>query len=165
MIFFQKKVSQCRKYLKGDPLGVCNIHSVAKHQKLKGPFGGKNFFGKKVSQCQKKTEKGDPLGVFNIHSVAKHQKTERTLWRKKFSEKSLTMPKKKLKKGTLWDFSTSILSQNIKKMKGPFGGKTFFGKKVSQCRKETEKWDPLVSPGIVCYATKEEKLFWPVRVD
>ena len=28
------------------------------------------------------------------------------------------MPKKKLNGGTLWDFSTSILSQNIKKMQG-----------------------------------------------
>ena len=36
---------------------------------------------------------------------------------------------KKLKGGTLWDFSTSILSQNIKKMQGgPFGEK-FFEKK------------------------------------
>ena len=31
--------------------------------------------------------------------------------------KSLTMPKK-LKGGTLWDFPTSLLSQNIKKMQG-----------------------------------------------
>ena len=39
-------------------------------------------------------------------------------------EKSLTMPKK-LKGGTLWDFSTSILSENIKKLKGgPFGEKS-----------------------------------------
>ena len=26
--------------------------------------------------------------------------------------------------------------------------------------KQTEREDPLVSPGIVCYAEKEEKLFW-----
>ena len=32
--------------------------------------------------------------------------------------------RKKLKGGTLWDFPTSILSQNIKKMQGgPFGEK------------------------------------------
>ena len=36
----------------------------------------------------------------------------------------------------------------------------FFSKKVSQCRKKTERMDPLVSPGIVCYAEKEEKPFW-----
>ena len=34
-----------------------------------------------------------------------------------FLGKNLTMPKK-LKGGTLWDFPTSILSQNIKKMQG-----------------------------------------------
>ena len=34
------------------------------------------------------------------------------------------------------------------------------GKKVSQCRKKTERGDPLVSPGMVCYAGKQEKPFW-----
>ena len=38
---------------------------------------------------------------------------------------------------------------------GPFG--EFF--EVSQCRKKL-KGDPLVSPGIVCYAEKNEKSFW-----
>ena len=57
----------------------------------------------------KKTERGDPLGFFNIHSVAKLQK--------------------KLKGRTLWDFSTSILLQNSKKLKGAFRGeKSFFEK-------------------------------------
>ena len=56
----------------------------------------KKFFGKKVSQCRKKTERVDPLGVFNIHFVVKHQKIEGgTLWGKIFfRKKSLTMPKK-----------------------------------------------------------------------
>ena len=50
------------------------------------------------------------------------------------------MPKK-LKGGTLWDFPTSILSQNIKKMQGgPFEEKKFRKKNpkknVSQCRKK-----------------------------
>ena len=36
----------------------------------------------------------------------------------------------------------------------------FFSKKVSQCRKKTEKGHPLVFPGIVCYAEKEEIPFW-----
>ena len=69
------------------------------------------------------------------------------------------MPKK-TEKGDLWDFSTSILSQNIKKMQaGPFGENFFFRKKASQCRKKI-KGDPLVSPGMVCYAEKQEKPFW-----
>ena len=67
------------------------------------------------------------------------------------------MPKK-LKWGTLWDFSTSFLSQNIKKLKGdPLWN--FFRKTVSKCRK-TEKGDPLDSPGIAGYAEKEGKHFW-----
>ena len=42
-----------------------------------------------------------------------------------FREKSHNA-EKKLKGGTLWDFSTSILSQNIKKMQGgPFEEKKF----------------------------------------
>ena len=80
-------------------------------------------------------------------------------------EKSLTMPKK-LKGWTLWVFSTSILSQNIKKLKGDPLGKIFFRKKVSQCRKKTERGlDPLVSPGMVCYAGKQEKPFWFSSLD
>ena len=75
-----------------------------------------------VSQCRK-IERGDPLRFFNIHSVAKHEKIEE----KKFFifGKNLTMPKK-TEKGDLWDFPTSILLQNIKKMQGgPFGEKKF----------------------------------------
>ena len=59
---FRKRVSQCRKTERRDPLGFFNIHSVAKHQKIEEG----NFFRKK-SQCRKKL-KG---GFFNIHSVAK----------------------------------------------------------------------------------------------
>ena len=69
------------------------------------------------------------------------------------------MPKK-TERGGLWDFSTSILSQNIKKCRGePFGENFFFEKKVSQCRKN-EREDLLVSPGMVRYAEKQEKPFW-----
>ena len=74
------------------------------------------------------------------------------------------MPKK-LKGGTLWDFPTSILSQNIKKMQGgPFERKKYRKKNpkknVSQCRKKIERGDSLVSPGMVCYAEKQVKPFW-----
>ena len=88
----------------------------------------------KVSQCRK-TEREDPLRFFNIHSVAKHEKIEEN---KNFHfREKISQCRKKLKGGTLWDFSTSILSQNIKKMQGdPLGKKFFFGKKVSQCRKK-----------------------------
>ena len=46
---------------------------------------------------------------------------------------------KKLKGGTLWDFSTSILSQNIKKMQGgPFEEKKF-RKKMSRSAEKNER--------------------------
>ena len=41
---------------------------------------------------------------------------------------------------------------------GPFD-EIIFGKKSRNAEK-TEKGDPLVSPGIVCYAEKQEKPFW-----
>ena len=70
------------------------------------------------------------------------------------------MPKK-LKGRTLWGFSTSILSQNSKKIEGgTLWAKTFFPEKKSHNAKKTEKGDPLVSPGMVCYAGKHEKPFW-----
>ena len=55
-----------------------------------------------------------------------------------FFEKSLTMPKK-TERGTIWDFSKSILSKNIKKLKvGPFGEKFLFEKKSH--RAENTLW-------------------------
>ena len=69
------------------------------------------------------------------------------------------MPKK-TERGTLWDFPTSILSQNSKKIEGgTLWGKKFTGKKVSQCQKNG-KGDPLVSRGMIWYAGKQEKHFW-----
>ena len=77
---------------------------------------------------------------------------------------------KKLKGGTLWDFSTSILSQNIKKMQGgPFEEKKFrrkkFRKKMSRSAEKNERGESLVSPGMVCYAEKQEKPFWFSSLD
>ena len=66
------------------------------------------------------------------------------------------MPKK-LKGGT------SILSQNIKKMQGDPLGKKFFRKKSVAVPKQNERGEPLVSPGMVCYAEKQEKPFCSVR--
>ena len=91
--------------------------------------------------------------------VAKHQKIEGGHFGEFFS-RSLTMPKKTERGTTLWDFSTSILSQNIKKMQGDLLGKFFFSKKSLAVPKKNEREEPLVSPGIVCYAEKEEKPFW-----
>ena len=70
---------------------------------------------------------------------------------------------KKTERGTLWDFSTSILSQNIKKMQGDPLGKKFFEKKSRSVEKNERVF--LVSPGMVCYAEKQEKLFWFSSLD
>ena len=73
---------------------------------------------------------------------------------------------KKTERGTLWDFPTSSLSQNSKKLKGgTLWGKQFSGKRVSQCRKKIGRGDPLVSPGMVWYSGKQEKPFWFSSLD
>ena len=113
---------------------VAKLSTFLSQLKGEGHFGEKiNFW--KVSQCRK-TERGDALGFLNTHSVVKYQRNwkgdplERKNFRKKFSQC------RKTGRGTLWGFSTSILSQNIKKLKGDPLGKIYFSEKqVSQCQK------------------------------
>ena len=47
---------------------------------------------------------------------------------------------------------------------GPFGEKFFFEKK-SLSAKKNERGEYLVSPGMVCYAEKQEKPFWFSSLD
>ena len=62
MIFFFKKVSQCRKKnKKGDPLRLFNIHSVAEHRKNEGDPLGKICFRKNT--MPKKSKMGEPFGL------------------------------------------------------------------------------------------------------
>ena len=71
------------------------------------------------------------------------------------------MPKK-LKIGPFGIFQHPLCRKTSKNEGGPLEGKNC--RKVTQCRKKTERGDPLVSPGIiVCYAEKEHKLFGSVR--
>ena len=143
------------KNWKGDPLGFWNTQSVVKYQRnWRRDFLEKKKW-KKVSQCRK-TERGDPFRFFNIYSVAKHQKIEvgKNFC---FRKKNLTLPKK-TERGTLWEFPTSILEQNSKKnWRGrPFGEKN----SEKKSRSDEKNWKGYVSPGMVCYAEKKEKLFW-----
>ena len=102
------------------------------------------------------------MRFFNIHSVAKHEQIEEN---KNFHfREKISQCRKKLKGGTLWDFSTSILSQNIKKMQGDPLGKNFFEKK-SRSAEKNERGESLVSPGMVCFAEKQEKPFWFSSLD
>ena len=47
---------------------------------------------------------------------------------------------------------------------GNLWGKNF-RKKVSQLPKKNGRGDPLISPGMVCYAGKQEKPFWFISLD
>ena len=111
----------------------------------------------KVSQCRK-TERGDPWRFFNIHFVAKHEKIEEN---KKFlfSGKNLTMPKKIERGDPLGFFNIHSVAKHQKNAGGTLWGKFFFEKK-SRSAEKNERGDPLVSPGMVCYAEKQEKPFW-----
>ena len=75
-------------------------------------------------------------------------------------EKSLTMPEKTERVDPLGVFNIHFVGKHQKIEGGTLWGQFFSGKKVSQCRKKTERGDPLVSPGMVCYAGKQEKPFW-----
>ena len=55
-------------------------------------------------------------------------------------------------------FNIQSVAKHQKKCGGPFGGK-FFRKSLA-VPKKNERGDPLVSPGKVCYAEKQEKPFW-----
>ena len=50
-------------------------------------------------------------------------------------------------------------------MQGEPLGKKFFSKKKSRSAKKNERGEPLVSPGMVCYAEKQEKPFWFSSLD
>ena len=67
------------------------------------------------------------------------------------------MPKK-LKRGPFGIFQNPFC-RKTSKIEGDTLRGNFFSIKVSKAKK-TERGDPLVSPGIVCYAEKENKPFW-----
>ena len=97
--FKEKKVSQCRKTERGDPLGFFNIHSVAKHQQFEG---GKFLFSEKSLTVPKKTVRGDPLGFSNIDSDAKQQKKLKGDPLGNFFFEKKSQCRNKMKEGTLW---------------------------------------------------------------
>ena len=57
-------------------------------------------------------------------------------------------------------FNIHFVAKQQKKLKGDPSGKIFFRKKSLTMPKKTERGDPSVSPGMVCYAGKQEKPFW-----
>ena len=71
----------------------------------------------------------------------------------------------KTERGSLWDFPTSIRSQNSKKIEGGILWEKNFRAKKSRSAEKIGRGDPLVSPGMVCYAGKQEKAFWFSSLD
>ena len=58
-------------------------------------------------------------------------------------------------------FQQPFCRKTSKKMQGgTLWGKFFSRKKSLAVPKKNESGDPLVSPGMVCYAEKQEKLLW-----
>ena len=90
---FRKKVSQCRKTERGDPLGFLNTQCVVKSKKLKGTLWREKIFRKKSHNAEKL--KGGPFGIFQhpfCRKTAKKMKGDPL--GEKFSEKKSRSAKK-----------------------------------------------------------------------
>ena len=102
----------------------------------------------------------DPLRFFNIHSVAKHEKIEENK-NFHFLEKISQCRKQTERGNPLGFFNIHSVAKHQKKCRGdPLGKKLFFEKKSLTVPKKNERGESLDSPGMVCYAEKQEKPFW-----
>ena len=78
--------------------------------------------------------------------------------RKKFEKGSQC--RTKLKGGPFGIFQHLFCCKTPKKYKGDPLLMFFFRKERSHNVEKSGRWDPLVSPGIVCYTEEKEKLFF-----
>ena len=74
------------------------------------------------------------------------------------------MPKKTEGGDPLRFFNIHSVAKHQKNAGGTLWGKNFFEKK-SRSAEKNERGEPLVSPGMVCYAEKQEKPFWFSSLD
>ena len=74
------------------------------------------------------------------------------------------MPKKTERGDPLGFFNIHSVAKHQKKCRGDPLGKIFFEKK-SRSAEKNERGESLVSPGMVCYAEKQEKPFWFSSLD
>ena len=82
----------------------------------------RKFFEKNGPTGALKSHNAEKLKVFQHPFCRKHEKIEEN--KNFYFRKKISQCRKKLKGGILWDFPTSILSQNSKKIEGgPFGEK------------------------------------------
>ena len=79
--------------------------------------------------------------------------------------KYLTMLKKTERGDPLGFFNSHSVAKHQKKMQGGPFRETFFSKKKSRSAEKNERGESLVSPGMVCYAEKQEKPFWFSSLD
>ena len=101
--------------------------------------------------------KGGPLWGFSTSILS--QNTKKSKGEIFIFGKSLAVPKK-LKGGPFGIFQHPFCRKTSKKCRGTLWGKFFFRKTSLAVPKKIERGDPLVSPGMVCYAGKQEKPFW-----
>ena len=106
------------------------------------------------------------MRFFNIHSVAKHEKIEEN---KNFHfREKISQCRKKTERGDpLGFFNIHSVAKHQKNAGGPFEEKKFRRKKFrKKCLAVPKKMKgSLVSPGMVCYAEKQEKPFWFSSLD
>ena len=74
------------------------------------------------------------------------------------------MPKKTERGGPFGIFQHPFCRKTSKKCRGTLWEKIFFEKK-SRSAEKNEWGESLVSPGMVCYAEKQEKPFWFSSLD
>ena len=75
------------------------------------------------------------------------------------------MPKKTERGDPLGFFNIHSVAKHQKKCRGHLLGNFFSRKKSLAVPKKNERGEPLVSPGTVCYAEKQEKPFWFSSLD
>ena len=82
-----------------------------------------------------------------------------------FREKISQCRKKTERGDPLGIFQHPFCRKTSKKMQGGPFGEIFFSKKKSRSAEKNERGESLVSPGMVCYAEKQEKPFWFSSLD
>ena len=75
------------------------------------------------------------------------------------------MPKKTERGDPLGFFNIHSVAKHQKNAGGTLWGKFFFRKKSLSVPKKNERGESLVSPGMVCYAEKQQKPFWFSSLD
>ena len=171
--FFEKKFFE-KITLKNGPSGAPDSASASPWPAKRGTLSKLSTFLSQVVEGrtlwrEKKIEKkshnaaklkGGPFGVFQ-HPFCRKTSIN---WRGNFYFRKKThSAEKKLKGGTLWDFQTSILSQNSQtNWRGTLWGKKFPGKSLAVPKKN---WKGTLWSRPVWYVTREirKNLFGSVR--